>query len=573
MIGKPSAQDSFSARCPEAQRAAREAALPSQHGSWPRVVPGEAHTCAKAPGFLVIKTDQPRRGPALPPGWPKPNEDVCDPGARPAQRKECCWLLPAQPSSENSTSWPVVVFLPPVEKRRRNFLVDNPGFARAITSTKRTCRSSSGQSDNGPELSSGPRMCPLSGAQSKLTTVASRRIGRGTSLGTFRKATVKRASEGRISTALRQRYFSLFLAECHKFSRPQEAAETAWSEEQMAYNSSPSEDVYVRLALEVLRKLRGLVPSAVPGLHRAALYSRLRDYVLSQEQLHGHGYPFPHPQKPGAALLLGALEEPRHGLRICCRCGSQYAVSSSGGCVSADPCRYHWGRLQHRPVAAGWESRYSCCLAPAGSRGCEVARRHVRDGRKEDLQGFVRTVEKPLREDAHPGVYALDCEMCYTTHGLELTRVTVVDTEMRVVYDTFVKPNNQIVDYNTRFSGVTQDHLASCRTRLPHVQTALLSLFSADTILIGHSLQCDLLALKLIHHSVVDTAVLFPHPRGLPYKCSLRSLMARYLSRSIQTSASGHSPREDASACMHLVFWKLQEDSAHKDTLGPLPSV
>lgn len=39
---------------------------------------------------------------------------------------------------------------------------------------------------------------------------------------------------------------------------------------------------------------------------------------------------------------------------------------------------------------------------------------------------------------------------CYTRQGLELTRVTVIDNEMKVVYDTFVKPVSKVVDYNTR---------------------------------------------------------------------------------------------------------------------------
>nr|XP_060485733.1 RNA exonuclease 1 homolog [Panthera onca] len=159
---------------------------------------------------------------------------------------------------------------------------------------------------------------------------------------------------------------------------------------------------------------------------------------------------------------------------------------------------------------------------------------------------------------------ALSAPQSYTTYGLELTRVTVVDTDMRVVYDTFVKPDNEIVDYNTRFSGVTEADLVDTSISLRDVQAVLLSMFSADTVLIGHSLESDLLALKVIHSTVVDTSVLFPHRLGLPYKRSLRNLMADYLRRIIQDNVDGHSSSEDASACMHLVIWKIREDAKTK---------
>lgn len=51
-----------------------------------------------------------------------------------------------------------------------------------------------------------------------------------------------------------------------------------------------------------------------------------------------------------------------------------------------------------------------------------------------------------------------------------------------------------------RFSGVTAEDLESVTISLRDVQAVLLSMFSAESILIGHSLESDLLALKVLWH-------------------------------------------------------------------------
>ena len=38
---------------------------------------------------------------------------------------------------------------------------------------------------------------------------------------------------------------------------------------------------------------------------------------------------------------------------------------------------------------------------------------------------------------------------------------------------------------------------------------------------------------------MLDTSVMFPHPRGLPYKSALRVLASRHLLRTIQRGAAG----------------------------------
>lgn len=126
--------------------------------------------------------------------------------------------------------------------------------------------------------------------------------------------------------------------------------------------------------------------------------------------------------------------------------------------------------------------------------------------------------------------------MCYTAHGLELARVSIVDVNLSDVYEALVRPEGEILDYNTRWSGLNEQSYAqqSDVKTLRQVQADLLRMFNKNTILLGHSLESDFKALKLIHSCVVDTSVVFPHKAGPPLKRALRNLMSEYLQKIIQ---------------------------------------
>lgn len=68
---------------------------------------------------------------------------------------------------------------------------------------------------------------------------------------------------------------------------------------------------------------------------------------------------------------------------------------------------------------------------------------------------------------------ALDCEMCQTCEGSEVTRLTLVDERRAVLLDAFIKPYNPITDYHTRYSGITPEIMATCTTRLEQVRDTL----------------------------------------------------------------------------------------------------
>ena len=175
----------------------------------------------------------------------------------------------------------------------------------------------------------------------------------------------------------------------------------------------------------------------------------------------------------------------------------------------------------------------------------------------ENYRNFVATEEKVEWEPNKHGVYALDCEMCYTTLGFELVKITLVDYMGKIVYEKLVKPKNQVLNFNTNFSGLTAADFDGVSTSLADVQQYLLSKFSSKTILIGHSLESDMQALKMLHEKFVDTAQLYPHNKGLPFKKGLVVLMKEQLSFEMRRGGSAHDSREDARSALRLVRKKM----------------
>ena len=118
----------------------------------------------------------------------------------------------------------------------------------------------------------------------------------------------------------------------------------------------------------------------------------------------------------------------------------------------------------------GVVSAYRCCQERRDSAGCQVAKvgvamecgqhkgvwsllfpclqMHVTAGTMPTEEpGYVQTSSSSSSSNT---VYALDCEMCYTTVGLELTRVSLVDMFLQPVFESLILPPHPIVDYNTR---------------------------------------------------------------------------------------------------------------------------
>ena len=316
--------------------------------------------------------------------------------------------------------------------------------------------------------------------------------------------------------------------------------------------------------------------------------------------------------------LLGVMTAGGH--ERCDRCNSNFQVfpgrNAEGLLTTRGPCRYHSMRLSRQPPAGQGRGRvhrndadslFPCCEALAGSEGCRMKDSHVfkvSDVKRLASQWQFMSTPAAVMTEKMPKAVVFDCEMGYTTLGMELIRLTACNwPDGNVLIDVLVRPIGEVLDLNTEFSGVTVDQFISAdpygedppkiakaevvptdevdmedgeidespqpepksgklrKVDSPQAARDLLfTILTPSTPLLGHALENDLNVCRIIHPFLVDTSLLFKHHRPMPIRHKLKHLAKQYLGISIQgAGTNGHDSTEDAQATGDLVRFKAEK--------------
>nr|OQO21208.1 hypothetical protein B0A51_13874 [Rachicladosporium sp. CCFEE 5018] len=326
--------------------------------------------------------------------------------------------------------------------------------------------------------------------------------------------------------------------------------------------------------------------------------------LADQKSLKAYGYIPEPPTIEQAEEAAKAVETSKH-YEECDRCGSRFQMfpdrNEEGILATNGPCKYHPmrkvfpTRSKIENYTGGKDPFHPCCNDTVGSPGCTEREDHIfktdSPARLAAVLPFTTTPKNPSpardKRGAVVKAVTFDCEMGYTSRGFEMVRLTAVTwPEGGDLLDILVRPLGTIIDLNSRFSGVWPEHFTKAipyetwlanpppspaptqtpseSTPLPIVDSPqkarelLCSFLTPTTPLIGHAIENDLNVTRLCHPTVIDTMLLYPHPRGLPFRFGLKMLTKKYLQRDIQTGGDrGHDSLEDAISTGDLVRVKV----------------
>ena len=210
---------------------------------------------------------------------------------------------------------------------------------------------------------------------------------------------------------------------------------------------------------------------------------------------------------------------------------------------------------------------YLCC--GESGRGCTTLDKHDYAPldllTKSRLSKYIFCPTQPHLSAGKRPAIALDCEMAGVVGRRgEVVRICAVDyLTSEVLIDTLVNPIERIVQWRTKYSGVSRSMLAHAKARgrtlngWKEARAELWKYMDANTILIGQSLNNDLDPLRMVHANVVDSAILTKNV--VDPNCyrtwGLKTLCSALLDLDIQKNGKlGHDCMEDTLATREIVL-------------------
>lgn len=214
---------------------------------------------------------------------------------------------------------------------------------------------------------------------------------------------------------------------------------------------------------------------------------------------------------------------------------------------------------------------YKCCSTEG--KGCTTLPTHnfqlpLRAIKHKDfLQTPAASAEAPKFR-----AVTLDCEMAGTTNGAsEAIFLCVTDyVTGALLLNRFVCPMEKIIQMRSSIHGISKSALDDAISQgqalfgWEEARSELWKYIDNNTILVGHALEHDLDALRIIHPRVVDSGILSRNAVGIQrIRWGLRTLCPELLNFEIRQNKGGiHDCLEDVLATREIVLFCTQNEQA-----------
>ncbi|KAJ3028548.1 UNVERIFIED_CONTAM: RNA exonuclease 3 [Siphonaria sp. JEL0065] len=455
----------------------------------------------------------------------------------------------------------------------------HPSITKTNTTTTTTTTSRPTHQQHQPARKIGPVPAPL-------INTASRPI-------------VSASLHSKVDRAKRQKILDLFYNEFARIYAPISAQsptlahEHAFAQENALQRKCNNPTTYTTMAVPILNRLRkrpvatSSTDTGIDGIYtppdtsnpHGSLFANIppphkfESLLMTQQDLMKHEFPTIEALAPVFLDPLLALEVVKQEKVACVRCRREFLPKHDMEPGDWEACTYHRSRatlqVLNGTAPTSRTKIHPCCQLDQTSPGCSAGPHVFKETEWKDLNSRIPFTMLPENPNPKWKIVGIDCEMSYTTGGMELTRVTIVDvTGGAILLDELVKPQFTVLDLNSDYSGITD--LSKAKYTLPQLHNLLFQSMSSSTILVGHGLENDLISLRLLHARIIDTTVLFPRPQppatsnlnNMIWKNSLKMLCEKVLGKRIQVVNSvsvGHDSAEDARGALELVLFYLRQ--------------